>query len=229
MDSPSIRITAQKRRGDLISGGAIVNQGRRSVVMYSYRSKAAVSEQHKEFLHQEFLHLEREKIFKGLALRRQLLSQVISTVRTLTTRRNDQIAQALEDGLTVAKIAALTGESAWTIRTIGLSYEGLYPSRTGRDEHLGVIRSITAEIAAAEGKRALLEEQRERLVVRACRVTECDVLDLAMVSGMTSEQVHKTTRGLSRRSSRNDRPAQPGAADLAVDVANLATLRASAG
>ncbi|MCA4133281.1 hypothetical protein [Arthrobacter sp. M4] len=170
--------------------------------MYSYRSSAGGSELRRgSRLHSASQpgkdsepQKEKDKLFKGLALRRQLISQVSSTVRTLTARRNEQIAQALEDGLTVAKIAALTGESAWTIRTIGLSYEGLFPSRTTRDAHLSAIQASTAELSAADRKRKLLETQRERLIARAYQLTDADVLDLAIASGMTLENVQKTTR-----------------------------------
>lgn len=185
--------------------------------MYSYRSGTGASG----------LQKERAKILKGLALRRQLLSQVVSTIRTLTTRRNEQIAQALEDGLTVAKIAALTGETAWTVRTIGLSYEGLYPSSTSRQTHLETILASNAELAAAEQRRAQLEDQRDRLVVRAWQTTDDDVLDLAMASGMTLDSVHKLTRGVPRRnpkahrSPRSTGPAAPSPAFSANPVVQV--------
>ncbi|MFD1214083.1 hypothetical protein ACFQ36_18800 [Arthrobacter sp. GCM10027362] len=175
--------------------------------MYSYRAKTGTSE----------LRKEREKTAQGLELLGQQLSCVVSRMRTLTSGRNQHIAQALKDGLKVAALAEAAGVTHRTIRTIAQSYEDIYPTHTPREIHLNAIRAKTAELLAAKEKRAKLERQRDRLIVRAYQVTGYDPLDLAIASGLTVEQVRKTTRGLRRGNAMDDHGFRPASA--AVDRA----------
>jgi hypothetical protein len=157
--------------------------------MYRYQSRTKKGSKQKA---------ERERLTKGFAGRRQLLAQAASTIRTLTMKRNDIIAQALQDGLAAATVASLTGESVRSVRAIGQASEDLYRSNTSRAAHVEAIRSSSKELLAAETVRAELEHQRERLIARAFESTPYDILDLAIMSGLTTEQIRKTTRGLHR-------------------------------
>ncbi|MBB6405603.1 hypothetical protein HNP00_002933 [Arthrobacter sp. AZCC_0090] len=94
---------------------------------------------------------ERAKLTHALAAHRQLLSHASSAIRTLTAARNEMIAQALEDGLTLATISAVTGENIRAVRTIGLAYDDLHPSGLPRGAHLDALRAKSEQLKAAEG------------------------------------------------------------------------------
>src|SRR4051812_31198197 len=88
---------------------------------YTYRAKAPRPAQPE-------VNREHVKLTRALADHRQLLSHASSTIRTLTVARNELIAQALADGLTLATIAAMTGEHSRTVRNIGLACEDVHAS-----------------------------------------------------------------------------------------------------
>jgi hypothetical protein len=69
----------------------------------------------------------------------------------------------------------------------------------------------TAELLAARNNRARLEHQRDRLIARAYQMAGCDPLDLALASGLTVEQVRKTTRRLRRTGHGRGVPQAPAA------------------
>ena len=158
---------------------------------YTYRSKAPVRPpaEAKE---------ERAKLMHALEGHRQLLSHASSAIRTLTAARNEMIAQALEDGLTLATISAVTGENTRAVRTIGLAYDDLHPSGLPRSAHVDALRAKSEQLKAAEKHRDRIVNQREALIVTALRTQACDDLELASLTGLTPEHIRRSTRGIAR-------------------------------
>jgi hypothetical protein len=84
---------------------------------------------------------------------RQLLSHASSAIRSLAAARNELIAQAIEDGLTIATVSAVTGENMKSARTIALAYDDLHPSGLPRSAHVAALKQKSEELRAAEQHR----------------------------------------------------------------------------
>lgn len=107
------------------------------------------------------------------------------------------IAEALEDGLPLAIISAVTGENLRAVRTIALAYD-LDPSGFPRATHVDALRAKSDELKAAERHRDQITERREALIVMALRTQACDDLELASLTGLTPDHIRRSTRGIAR-------------------------------
>ncbi|UVJ39462.1 hypothetical protein [Arthrobacter sp. CJ23] len=166
-------------------------QGRSATGRYTYRAKSPVRPQ-------AAATGEQAKLTHALAAQRQLLSHASSAIRTLTAARNEMIAQALEDGLALATISAVTGENMRAVRTIGLAYDELHLSGVSRSAHLAALQAKSEELKAAERHRGQIIERREALIVMALRTQACDDLELASLTGLTPDHIRRASRGLVR-------------------------------
>ena len=108
------------------------------------------------------------------------------------------IAQAVEDGLTLATLAAVTGENLRTVRTIALAYDDLHVSGLPRQAQLDALKAKSQELRAAESHRDAIAERREALIVIALRTQVCDDLELASLTGLTPDHIRRSTRGVAR-------------------------------
>ncbi|GAB2730261.1 hypothetical protein ACX801_16895 [Arthrobacter bambusae] len=158
---------------------------------YTYRAKAPARPQ-------TVAKGERSKLTHALAAHRQLLTHATSAIRTLTAARNEMISQALEDGLTLATISAVTGENIRAVRTIALAYDDLHPSELPRGAHVDALRAKSEQLKAAERHRDQIVNQREALIVTALRTQACDDLELASLTGLTPDHIRRSTRGIAR-------------------------------
>ncbi|WP_426004714.1 hypothetical protein ACPFL9_19725 [Paenarthrobacter sp. NyZ202] len=166
-------------------------QGRSATGRYTYRAGAPARTS-------STADAEHAKLAHALGVHRQLLSHAASSIRTLTAARNDLIAQAVEDGLTVATIAAVTGENLRTVRTIALAYDDLQVSGLPRQALLEALKAKSDELKAAESHRGQVTERREALIVAAARAQTCDDLELASLTGLTPDHIRRSIRGLTR-------------------------------
>ncbi|ABM07972.1 hypothetical protein AAur_3910 [Paenarthrobacter aurescens TC1] len=178
-------MTAQTSSAPTVSGQARSATGR-----YTYRAKA-LRPQHTD-------HTDHAKLAHALGVHRQLLSHATSAIRTLTAARNELMAQAIEDGLTIATVSAATGENMKAVRTIALAYDDLHPSGLPRNVHLSAMKQKSDELRAAERHRAQITERREALIVMALRNQVCDDLELASLTGLTPDHIRRSTRGIAR-------------------------------
>lgn len=137
-----------------------------------------------------------EKFRKLLKANRQRLAFNTSSSRPLTVRLNQQIAQALRDGMKVTRLAQAAGISRWTVRTIGLASDDLLPSGLPAEHRLSVIEGLKSELAGLEEAKAALEERRVNLLAAARRLGVMDDFELAALSGLQSDAIRKMTWGL---------------------------------
>lgn len=137
-----------------------------------------------------------DKIRALLREERQRISFNASSIRSLSVRLNQQIAQALCDGMKVTRLAVASDLSNWAVRTIGLSSEELYPSGVPAEQHLAVIKELKSELAGLEKAKAVLEGRRLKLLATARRLGVMDDYELAALSGLQRETVRKMTWGL---------------------------------
>ncbi|OFI38206.1 hypothetical protein BIU82_18725 [Arthrobacter sp. SW1] len=129
------------------------------------------------------------------ARQRQRLAQADSGYRALIVRRNDLIAECVQDRLPVTKIAAALGVSTWVVRTaVGDPGEGP-PSGVSRESRLAQLQEIARELADATAGRLVLEAERKALVTAAHRENALDVFELASLTGLTPEHIRKMVRG----------------------------------
>lgn len=160
---------------------------------YTYRAKTPERQAAAE-------NAEHEKLVHAFGVHRQLLTHAASSIRTLTAARNDLIAQAVEDGLPLATISAVTGENLRAVRTIALAYDDLHLSGIPRQAQLEALKAKSQELAAAERHRGQIAERREALIVMALRAQVCDDLELASLTGLTPEHIRRSSRGIARPS-----------------------------
>lgn len=135
-----------------------------------------------------------------LSRQRPRLARADSSFRALIARRNELIAQCVQDRLPVTRIAAALGVSAWVVRTAAGDAAGLPPSGISRQSRLGQLEGIAGELAEADAERLGYEAERQALVADAHRDGVLDVFELASLTGLTPEHIRKMTRGTRKAS-----------------------------
>jgi len=137
-----------------------------------------------------------EKTRKLLRDSRQRISFNATSMRALTVRLNQQIAQALCDGMKVTRLAEAAELSRWAVRTVGLSADDLLPSGLPAEQHLAAIRQLKEELAELEQSKSALEDRRLHLLAAARRRGVLDDYELAALSGLQRETIRKMTWGV---------------------------------
>lgn len=135
-----------------------------------------------------------EKFRKLLKANRQRLAYNASSARPLAIRLNQQVAQALRDGMKVARLSEAAGLSRWTVRTIGLSFDDLLPSGLLTEQRLAVICRLRSELADLEESKADLEKRRAKLLADARRLGLLDDYELAALCGLQHHAIRKMAR-----------------------------------
>ncbi|MFE5838666.1 hypothetical protein [Arthrobacter sp. NPDC056493] len=137
-----------------------------------------------------------EKTRKLLRDSRQRISFNATSMRALSVRLNQQIAQALCDGMKVTRLAEAAALSRWAVRTVGLSADDLIPSGLPAEQHLAGIRRLKSELADLEASKTALEGRRLNLLATARRRGVLDDYELAALSGLQRETIRKMTWGV---------------------------------
>jgi hypothetical protein len=101
---------------------------------------------------------------------RRRISFNASSIRALSVRLNQHVAQALCDGLKMTGLARAAG--------------------------LSLISGVKSELAELEESKAALEGRRLKLLAAARRLGTMDDYELAALSGLPSEAIRKMTWGL---------------------------------
>jgi|GEM_PF-1437313 len=136
----------------------------------------------------------------GLTQQRQRLARADSSFRALIVRRNELIAQCVQDRVPVTKIAAALGVSAWVVRTAAGDAAGLPPSGISKQSRFAQLAEAARELADADAERLGYETDRQALVADAHRSGVLDVFELASLTGLTPEHIRKMTRGIRKAS-----------------------------
>ncbi|MFE4078571.1 MULTISPECIES: hypothetical protein [Paenarthrobacter] len=140
-----------------------------------------------------------QQVLASLAQLRRTIALRSSRVRALTAELGDCVAQAVCDGVKVAALAQATGVPAASIRSAAVARGELYPSGQSRSDHLHLIAGLALELAAAEGARSALEEERTQILALARKSRVLDDYQLAGASGLKSDEIRKMTRGVGLR------------------------------
>jgi hypothetical protein len=144
-----------------------------------------------------------ETLRRELALNRQQMAQADSSIRGALRQRNDSVAQALADGVPVAKVAAAAGVNKFDVRRrIGAGHTELQPSGWPAETHLRAIRSHAQALAAAIGHKSALEVRRRSLTVMALRTDQLDLFEVASLAAVPPERIRSEMRGVTLRSVR---------------------------
>lgn len=140
-----------------------------------------------------------ERVRKLLSYYRQSIRFKSSSVRDASSHLNQQIAQALIDGLTIKLVAEATRISRFEVRRIGLSFPDLHPTASSRQEHLEILSALSTELAALERTKAAVEAKQLKLLAAARRKRLLDDYELAALSGLNPENIRKMTWGVDSR------------------------------
>ena len=150
-----------------------------------------------------FEPIDQETLRRELALNRQQMAQADSSIRGALRQRNDSVAQALADGVPVARVAAAAGVNKFDVRRrIGAGHTELQPSGWPADAHLRAIRSHAQVLAAAVGHKSVLEVRRRSLSVMALRTDQLDLFEVASLAAVPPERIRSEMRGITLRSVR---------------------------
>ncbi|MDR7159678.1 hypothetical protein [Arthrobacter sp. BE255] len=150
-----------------------------------------------------FEPIDQETLRHELALNRQQVAQADSSVRGALRQRNDSVAQALADGVPVARIADAAGVSKLEVRRrIGAGYTDLQPAGWPADTHLDAIRGRTQALAAAVEHKSVLEVRRRSLTVMALKTDQLDLFEVASLAAVPPERIRSEMRGITLRSVR---------------------------
>ena len=182
---PTPTMAGQPRRADQQV------KGRSATGRYTYRAGSpARTSSNANAGHAKLVHV--------LGVHRQLLSHAASSIRTLTSARNELIAQAVEDGISIATIAAVIRENARSVRTIALAYDDLHLSGVPRKLQLEALKAKNDALKEAERHRDVILERREALISIALRTQACDELELASLTGLTPDHIRRSGRSVGR-------------------------------
>jgi hypothetical protein len=154
---------------------------------YQYRGKAAKTVEPEA--------PEQPTIQTALRRNRQALSQAVATIRAISVRRNDKIAEAIWDGIPARTVAVAASTTMTEVRSIRAAFDDVLPSGASANVHVAAIESATGQVHLAEADRDRLERLRDQLIVTAHRLQTCDEYEIAALTGITAEQIRRMTRG----------------------------------
>lgn len=137
-----------------------------------------------------------EKVRELLKQQRQALSFKSSSLRDVSVRMNERIAQAIVDGMKATDLAAVTQLSRTEVRRIGLSFADLVRTGTTEREHLEAIRKLRRERQDIEKARCMLEEKRLHIIAEARKTQLIDDYELASLTGFNPAYLGKMTWGV---------------------------------
>lgn len=137
-----------------------------------------------------------EQVRELLKQQRQALSFKSSSLRDLSIRMNERIAQAIMDGMKVTDLATVTELSRTEVRRIGVSFPDLDRTETTQREHLQAIRKLRRELQAIEKARDMLEEKRLHVIAAARKTQLIDDYELASLTGLNPAYLGKMTWGV---------------------------------
>lgn len=144
-----------------------------------------------------------ETLRRELALNRQQMAQADSSIRGALRLRNDSVAQALADGLPVARIAAAAAVNRFEVRRrIGAAYTELQPAGWPAEAHLQAIRGHAQALAAAVEHKSMLEVRRRSLTVMALKTDQLDLFEVASLAAVPPDRIRREMRGVTLRSAR---------------------------
>jgi len=150
-----------------------------------------------------FEPIDQKSLRRDLALNRQHMAQADSSIRGALQLRNDSVAQALADGVPVAKIAAAAEVNKHDVRRrIGAGYTELQPAGWPSDTHLRAVRLHAQALAAAIDRKSDLEVRRRSLTVAALKTEQLDIFEVASLAGVPPERIRSESRGVTLRSVR---------------------------
>lgn len=150
-----------------------------------------------------FEPIDQDTLRRELALNRQQVAQADSSIRGALRLRNDSVAQALADGVPVARIADAAGVNKFEVRRrIGAGYTELQPPGWPADAHLDAIRARARALAAAVGHKTELEVRRRSLTVMALKTDQLDLFEVASLAAVPPERIRSEMRGVTLRSVR---------------------------
>lgn len=140
--------------------------------------------------------LQSQQLRHALLVNRQCLSHATSRARDLANSVNEQIGQAVIDGIPLRAIAVAASETARNIRLMGVAFQDLHPSQEPAQKVLARLTATRRELQLARTEKAKLEEQRDQLLVIGYKTRVWDPIDASTLCGLNQEQTQRLARGL---------------------------------
>ncbi|MFF1831825.1 hypothetical protein [Paenarthrobacter sp. NPDC058040] len=121
-------------------------------------------------------------------------ARIDSHVRMLLNRRNEAIAAALADKVSLAAVSAVVGIRATDVKRLGGAYQDLHFSGAQQEWHLSVLAAIVRQLEGAmEDKERSVERLRSD-VLEGLETGRLDVFRIAALTSLPAERIRELIR-----------------------------------
>ncbi|MFJ5958912.1 hypothetical protein ACIQC5_23470 [Paenarthrobacter sp. NPDC092416] len=121
-------------------------------------------------------------------------ARIDSHVRTLLNRRNEAIAAALADKVSLAALSAIVGIRAADVKRLGGAYQDLHFSGARQEWHLSGLDAIVRQLdAALEDKEAGVQRLRGD-VIESLESGRMDIFRVAALTALPAERIRELMR-----------------------------------
>ncbi|MEN8582752.1 hypothetical protein ABFP37_08600 [Burkholderia sp. RS01] len=148
---------------------------------YTYRGKRSPDQQAEQ---------RRQKLELGILAYCKAIGSISTRLSALRNQRDQEIAQAIWDGVAVQTVAAAAAMTAAEARSIGLACEDLGPGYCSAASRLETLSALTQQVARLHTAQKELLGQQEQLSLTALETTALDAPWLAAASGFSVERVN---------------------------------------
>jgi hypothetical protein len=132
----------------------------------------------------------RQKLQLGILAYRKAAAALSCRMTALHNQRDQEIAQAIWDGVSVQSVATAAAMTPAKARSIGLAYEDLASGFSSVAARLETIRVLTEQVVRLDAEKEELRRQQEQLVLTALKTAQLEAPWLAALSGLSIERVN---------------------------------------
>ncbi|MFE4196720.1 hypothetical protein ACFRJ9_12700 [Paenarthrobacter sp. NPDC056912] len=129
-----------------------------------------------------------------LAESRVSRARIDSHVRSLLGRRNEAIAAALADKVSLAAVAAVVGIRAANVKRLGGAYQDLHYSGAHQEWHLAGLVALVRQLEAAMGDKEQCVERLRSDVLKGLESGRMDVFRVAALTALPAERIRELMR-----------------------------------
>ncbi|MFJ4171444.1 hypothetical protein ACIPY3_18225 [Paenarthrobacter sp. NPDC089714] len=120
--------------------------------------------------------------------------RIDSHIRTLLGHRNEAIAAALADKVSLAAVSAVVGIRAADVKRLGGAYQDLHFSGAQQEWHLSGLQAVVRQLDAALEEKERSVESLRRDVVEGLEAGHLDIFRIAALTSLPAERIRELIR-----------------------------------
>ncbi|MFJ4029696.1 hypothetical protein ACIPWF_20330 [Paenarthrobacter sp. NPDC089989] len=121
-------------------------------------------------------------------------ARIDSHIRTLLGRRNEAIAAALADKVSLAAVSAVVGIRAADVKRLGGAYQDLHFSGAPQEWHLSGLAAVAKQLEAALKDKEQSVESLRSDVLQCLEAGHMDVFRIAALTSLPAERIRELIR-----------------------------------